>query len=97
MDGGSKPNFMTELDPLELAEAEGMPDGTALDMLDVLCKLSHEFGIVWEMSHDESDGTVGLIEDGVCDPEVKQRVETFASMAGDMENFLGGLMDGFDE
>lgn len=96
LEGGSKPNFMSQLDPEELAEAEGMPDGNAMDMLDILCTLSQEFGIDWEISHDESDGTVGLIHDGVCDPEVKQRVEVFAQMSDNMGDFLGGMMDDFE-
>ncbi|MCO6047673.1 hypothetical protein NG895_27535 [Aeoliella sp. ICT_H6.2] len=96
LEGGSKPNFMPDADPVAVAESEGMADGTAVDLLDVLCQLSQEFGITWEMSHDGEEGTVGYIRDGVCDAEVKLRVETFAQMSGNMEDFLGGLMDDFE-
>src|SRR6185437_16335941 len=54
--GSSKPNFRPHPDDKASASREGLPDGTARDMLDVLCRLSKDHGIDWEISHDHSGG-----------------------------------------
>ena len=78
--GGSKPNFQPHPDDVASAAREGLPDGTTLDMLDVLCQLSRNHGIDWEISHDHSDGPVGYIRSGVCDKDVVSQVEAFADV-----------------
>lgn len=78
--GGSKPNFQPHPDDVASAAREGLPDGTTLDMLDVLCQLSRNHGIDWEISHDHSDGPVGYIRSGVCDKDVVSQVEAFAEV-----------------
>lgn len=40
LSGFSKPNFMPHRDNVASAEAEGLPDGTLNDLLDILCQLS---------------------------------------------------------
>jgi hypothetical protein len=86
--GGSKPNFQQHLDDVALAARERLPNGTTRDMLDVLCQLSRDHGIDWEISHDHSDGPVGYIRGGVCDAEVLAQIEAFA----DLGDILGDLM-----
>ena len=71
------------------AASAGLPDGSARDMLDVLCRLSREYGIDWEISHDDSDGPVGFIRAGECDGDVAGRIETLAELA----EALGELTD----
>lgn len=85
--GGSKPNFQPHPDDAAAAAREGLPDGTTFDMLDVLCQVSRDHGIDWEISHDHSDGAVGFIRSGVCDEEVSSQVRAFAGL-GDI---LGDL------
>src|SRR5205823_4902371 len=71
--GCSKPSFRPHPDDAAAAVREGLPDGTPLDMLDILCQLSRDHGIDWEIDHDESDGPVGYIRSGVADEEVSPR------------------------
>jgi hypothetical protein len=86
--GGSKPNFQPHPDDVASAAREGLPDGTARDMLDILCQLSRDHGIDWEIRHDHSDGPVGYIRNGICDDEVVAQIEAFA----DLGDILGDLM-----
>jgi len=85
--GGSKPNFQPHADDVASARSEGLPDGTARDMLDVLCKLSLDHDIEWEISHDHSGGPIGYVRDGICDEQVRDQVEAFA----DLDDILGEL------
>jgi hypothetical protein len=87
--GGSKPNFRPHPDDVASGDSEGLPDGNARDLLDVLCCLSREHGIDWEISHDHSDGPIGLIRAGVCDDAVLNQVEAFLGLA----DYLGQLSD----
>jgi hypothetical protein len=89
--GGSKPNFQPHPDDAAAAAREGLPDGTARDLLDILCRLSRDHGVDWEVSHDHSGGPVGYIRAGVCDAAVASQVEAFA----DLGDILGDL--GLDE
>jgi hypothetical protein len=73
--GGSKPNFQPHPDDAASAARSGLPDGTTRDMLDVLCRLSRDHQIDWELMHDHSDGPVGRIRRGVCDNEVLALIE----------------------
>jgi hypothetical protein len=85
--GGSKPNFFPHPDDAASAASTGLPDGTLRDLLDILCQLSRDHGIDWEISHDHSDGTIGLIRDGICDPEVLTQVEILADLCGNLPDF----------
>lgn len=82
--GISKPNFMPHPDDIVSAEAEGLPDGTVNDLLDLLCKWSYDFGVDWEISHDYSDGPLGYICEGVCDREVRIQCEAFSQLTEDL-------------
>src|SRR5262249_32363811 len=87
--GSSKPNFHPHPDDRASAAREGLPDGSARDMLDILCRMSRDFGIDWEISHDSSDGPIGLVRAGECDGDVLAQVEAFADLAEE----LGSLSD----
>jgi hypothetical protein len=89
--------LIPEPDAATLADARdgGAPDGTVLDLLDALCKLSGKFDIEWEISHDHSDGVVGCIEHGVPADTVRG---TFDGLAAMCEGMGGDLSpDDFDE
>lgn len=100
--GSSKPNFHPHPDDVASAAREGLPGGTARDLLDVLCRLSQEYGIDWEISHDYSDGPIGFIREGVCDVDVQTQVEIFADVAEELgslndDEFFGRRRDDEDE
>jgi hypothetical protein len=85
--GGSKPNFQPHPDDVASAAEEGLPDGTVLDLIDVLCQLSREHGVDWQFSHDYDLGPIGFIRGGVCDGRLREQVEAFA----DLGAFLGDM------
>lgn len=86
--GHSKPNFQPHPDDVAAAARESLPDGTARDLLDVLCRLSREHAIDWEISHDYSDGPIGLIRDGQCDDEVLSQILAFADLAAELGSLI---------
>jgi hypothetical protein len=89
--GGVKPNFHPHPDDAAAGEREGLPDGTLLDALNVLCELSREFGVDWSFSHDHDPGPIGFIRAGGCEPGLRDQVEALAGL-GDA---MGDLMDEF--
>jgi hypothetical protein len=91
--GGSKPNFQPHPDDVASAAREGLPDGSARDMLDVLSRLSRDHGVDWEIRHDHSDGPIGYIRSGTCDDNVLSQVEAFADLADILADELDGLTD----
>ncbi len=76
--GGSKPNFLPE-DEASAAQRQ-LPDGTVRDLVDILCRLSTDFDVDWEFSHDYDPGPIGFIRDGVADDRLMQQMETFADL-----------------
>jgi hypothetical protein len=82
--GFSKPNFLPHPEDVASARAEGLPDGTINDVLDVLCALSRQFDIEWEVSHDYADGPIGYIRNGICDDEVRTQCDTFNDLADEL-------------
>jgi hypothetical protein len=85
--GGSKPNFQPHPDDAAAAAREGLPDGTARDLLDILGLLSRDHAVDWDLSHDH--GPVGYIRGGVCDQHVLDQIEALA----DLGDILGELGD----
>jgi len=89
LSGACKPNFRPHPEDVAGAAREGLPDGTARDLLDVLCRVSRDHGVDWEISHDHSSGPLGQIRAGECDGEVLLRLEAIADVA----DYLGSLSD----
>lgn len=85
--GQSKPTFF----PAEINggshRCNGLSDGTVMTVAEVLCELSREFGIHWEIGHDYEPQPIGVIGDGVVDDELMEQLETFGS--------IGDLLDDF--
>jgi hypothetical protein len=86
--GGSKPNYMPHPDDAADAASQGLPDGTLRDVLDILCRLSRDHSVDWEISHDHGDEPVGYIHGEVRDDEVSARIEGLA----DLGNILTDVM-----
>jgi hypothetical protein len=85
--GGSKPNFLPDPEDAASAARERLPDGTTRVMLDILCQLSREHKIDWELSHDH-DPFIGFIRSGICDESAVEQIDAFADI-GDMLSDLG--------
>ncbi len=73
--GGSKPHLWPHPDDAASAPGEGLAKRRTRDLLDVLCQLSREHRVDWEISHDYRDGPVGYIRSGVADGEVVAEIE----------------------
>lgn len=72
--GGSKPNFMPDTEDAEDAGSEGLPDGTLSDVVEILCEISRQHAVDWEIRHDHAEEVVGHIRDGVCDDELREQL-----------------------
>lgn len=86
--GGSKPNFTPHPDDKACAAASALPDGGPLDVISILCRLSRDHRIDWQVMHDF--GPLGFIRNGVADAGLTEQVEALAGL-GDA---LGELDDG---
>jgi hypothetical protein len=78
--GASKPNMQPDPDDAAAARSESLPDGTIADVVQILCDISQAEGIDWELSHDHSSGPIGLIRNGIADPNVLTEIETIAEV-----------------
>ncbi|MGL6094773.1 MAG: hypothetical protein ACRC7O_03080 [Fimbriiglobus sp.] len=78
--GISKPNILPHPEDAADAARSGLPDGTARDMLDVLCRISRDHAVDWALSHDY-DPHIGFIRAGVCDGTVLDQIVVFADMS----------------
>lgn len=87
--GRSKPNFDPHPDDVAAARREALPDGTVRDMIDILCRLSREYGVDWEFSHDYDPGPVGFIRNGVCDRRLLELADSFADLGDILAGELG--------
>jgi hypothetical protein len=86
--GGSKPNFQPHPDDAASAARSGLPDGTTRDMLEILCQLSRDHQIDWELSHDYSNGPIGYIRSGICDDAALTQIEAFADLGDILEDVM---------
>lgn len=78
-------------DPAEKEEAESYDtDKNDLEfLLDKLCEISERFNIDWVIQIEGSE--IGSIDNGVCDPAVREAVEAMAIVADELGEF-GDLM-----
>ncbi|MGL6073943.1 MAG: hypothetical protein ACRC8S_07265 [Fimbriiglobus sp.] len=95
--GFSKPNFDPHPNDRAAAKLESLPDGTLLDAVDILCQLSREHGVDWEISHDNSFGRpAGYIRDGICDPKLYDELDAYSGMSEAIDEWRAELED-FEE
>lgn len=86
--GASKLNLMPDPDEKAEAEANYHSDKNDLEfLLDKLAEISERFSIDWAIQIEGSP--IGSIENGVCEPDVREAVEAMADIAGQ----LGDLGD----
>jgi hypothetical protein len=90
LSGNSRLSPTAEPDDADDARRDGAPDGTMSDLMNILCELSRQFDIEWEVEHDYSEGVLGSIRYGVADDAVREFVEGY-------DIFLDGTDDdGFE-
>jgi len=87
--GGSKPNFQPHPDDAAAAARSTLPDGTVRDVIDILCRLSRDYEVDWEFSHDHDPGPIGFIRGGVCEQGVREQLEAI----GDLGGLLAEMVD----
>jgi hypothetical protein len=88
--GGSKPNFSPHPDDAASAALSGLPDGDIGDLLEVLCDLSRDHQVDWEVRHDHLPEPAGYIRNGVCDPELLETAAILGDIAGIISEFEHG-------
>ncbi len=87
--GGSKPNFQPHPDDVAAAARESLPDGTVRDLIEILCKLSSDYAVEWEFSHDHDPGPIGFIRGGVCEPRLRDQLEALGDVGGILRDMMG--------
>ena len=87
--GGSKPNFQPHPDDVAAAARESLPDGTVHDLIEILCKLSSDYAVEWEISHDHSPGPIGFIRKGLCGPRLREQLEALGDVGGILRDLMG--------
>jgi hypothetical protein len=87
--GGSKPNFQPNPEDVAAAATEALPDGTVRDLIEILCKLSSDFEVDWEFSHDHDPGPIGFIRGGVCERRLQEQMEAFGDLGGILQEMMG--------
>ena len=81
--GASKPNFFPAEADTESAHKSGVPDGTVMTLAEVLCQLSRDHEVDWEIGHDYEAEPIGRICSGVADKDLAEQLETLGSV-GDL-------------
>ncbi len=82
--GGSKPIFDEVYeDDIAFGEKSGLPHGNLDAVVEILSKISSQYRVNWEFSHDYSDGPIGTIQDGRCDDELTQALSELSDIDGD--------------
>ncbi len=68
--GGVKPNLMPDSEHLAAFRQAPLPGGTLTDAMEILRRLSGEYGIEWRI-FDEHGTQFGHIHGGVIDPQLR--------------------------
>lgn len=93
LEGGSKHNFSPSAEDAAAARREELPDGTARDLIDILCTLSREHGVDWEIRHDAVPGPIGIIRRGIGSAKLLEQVDALA----DVTLMLGSIEDDYGD
>jgi hypothetical protein len=83
LQGGSKPNFDPDQSDVAAAAESGLPDGTVLDLIEVLSQISRDHRVDWEIVFEQGP-PVGFIRNGHCDQDVLMGAEQLAEVARTM-------------
>ena len=88
--GQSKPIFF----PAEVdsggADLDALPGGTVLALAEVLCVLSREHDVDWEIGHNYEPEPIGCICNGIADQDLIEQLETFGSIGDLLDDMLEG-------
>ncbi len=97
LSGRSKPNFFPAECANHPAGADGLPDGTVLTLAEVLCALSREHRVDWDIGHDYEPEPIGRICDGIADDGLIEQLETVGSIGDLLDDMLDDLDDEADD
>ncbi|MFK8114597.1 MAG: hypothetical protein AB8B91_20515 [Rubripirellula sp.] len=86
--GASKPNFFPVEVDIDCSSKDGVPDGTVLTLAEVLCTLSREHGVDWEIGHDFESEPIGRISHGKVGEELVEQLEALGSVGDLLENIF---------
>jgi hypothetical protein len=85
--GDSKPNFSPHPDDARQAAESGLPDGGPREVIEILCGLSRDYKVDWEIGHDF--GSLGFIRGGVAEPHLAELIDAFGDVLGDWDELIG--------
>ena len=85
MFGRSEPTFYPVETEADAIHTNGVPDGTVLVLAEILCELSRQHGIDWDIGHSYEPVPFGKIRDGSPDGDLLEQLETLGS--------IGNLLD----
>jgi hypothetical protein len=88
--GASKPNFFPHPDDVAPAANDGLPDGTVMTLLDILCQLSRDYHVDWRLSHELDARPMGFIRGGECAPGLVDAIDGFEQLVAGMQNLEQG-------
>jgi hypothetical protein len=91
LSGFSKPNIQPHPDDVASAARIALPDGTVRDLIDILCTISADHDVDWELSHDY-EPKLGSIREGECEGSLLGQIEAL----GELADILKGSMDEFE-
>ncbi len=80
--GASKPNFDEDEFRFD-EEMGGLPDGNVMTLVEVLCELSRDHEVDWDIGDDYSPKPIGCIRNGVADLDLMEQLETL-DLIGDL-------------
>ena len=83
--GASKLNLMPDAAEKEEAKSYDTDKNDLEFLLDKLCEISERFNIDWVIQIEGSE--IGSIDNGVCDPAVREAVEAMAIVADELGEF----------
>jgi hypothetical protein len=85
--GASKPNFSPDPADAQHAAESGLPDAGPREVIEILCTLSRDHKVDWEVGHDF--GALGFIRDGVAEPQLAALIDAFSDVLGNWDDLVG--------
>ncbi len=94
LSGGSQPVSINDRSDVAPAAGDGLPDGTVMSMVDVLCELSRKHQVDWDIGHNHDPFAIGRICNGIAESDLLEQLETLDDISVPLEG-LDDEADGF--
>lgn len=95
--GCSKPSYFPPECDSHPNDANGLPDGTVLTLAEVLCVLSREHRVDWDIGHDYEPDPIGQIRNGIADEGLIEQLETVGCIGDLLDDMLDEQDDEADD